>query len=101
MSQRHSPYLDLDWPGEITDVHIKGNVGVASKGELFTRETVSVILDVCFGHNGHLLSRDCSSCWEKEFIFSTMPFSFQTAYTLSWGAAFTATCYYECINGFI
>lgn len=96
-----SPYLDLDWPWEITDINIKGNVGVASKRELFTGEAVSVFLDVCFGHNGHLLSGDRSSCWDKEFIFSTMSFSFQTAYTQRTGAALAATCYYECINGFV
>lgn len=62
-------YLDLDGPWEVTDVDIKSNVGVASKGELLTRETVSVFLDVCFGHDGHLLSRDGSSCGVQEVVF--------------------------------
>lgn len=74
-----SAYLDLDRPWEVTDVDIKGNIGVASKGELLTGETVSVFLDVSFGHNGHLLSRDGSSCWGKEFTFSTLPFGVQIA----------------------
>lgn len=65
----HSSYLDLDGPWEVTDVDIKSNVRVASEGELFTWETVSIFLDVCFGHDGHLLSRDCSSCRVKEFMF--------------------------------
>lgn len=61
-----SPYLDLDRPWEVADVDIKGDVGIASKGELLTRETVPVFLDVGFGHNGDLLSRDGASCWRKK-----------------------------------
>ncbi len=76
----NSPYLDLDGPWEVTDVDVKGNIGVASKGELLAGEAVSVFLDVCFGHDGHLLSRDGSSCWGKEFVFSTLPLGSQTAH---------------------
>lgn len=71
---KHSPYLDLDGPWEITDVDIKGDIGVASKGELLTGETVSVFLDVSFGHDRYFLSRDGSSCWGKKFVFSTLSF---------------------------
>lgn len=48
----NSPHLDLDGPREVTDVDIKGDIGVASEGEPLTGETVSVLLDVSFGHDG-------------------------------------------------
>lgn len=60
-----SPYLDLDRPGEVADVYVEGDVGVASEGEFLTGETVSVLLYVGFGNNVHLLTRDGSSCWRE------------------------------------
>lgn len=94
-----SPYLDLDGPWEVTDVDIKGNIGVASKGELLTGETVSVFLDVGFRHDGHLLPWDGSSCWGKEFVFSTLTFG--RSPPCRDGAALAETYYYESINGSI
>lgn len=70
---KHSLYLDLDGPWEITDIDIEGDIGVASEGELLTGEAVFVLLDVSLGHDGYFLSRDGSSCWGKKFMFSTMP----------------------------
>lgn len=93
-----SPYLDLDGPREVTDVHVKGNIGVASEGELLTGETVSVFLDVGFRHDGHLLPRDGPSCWGKEFTFGTLTFGAASP-TCRRGAALAETYYYEAING--
>jgi len=67
-----SVYLDLDGPWEVTDVDVKGNIWVAPEGELLTGEAVSVFLDVRFGHDGHLLSRNGSSCRDTEFTFSRL-----------------------------
>lgn len=66
-------YLDLDGPWEVTDVDVKGDVWVAPEGELLTGEAVPVLLDVAFGHDGHLLPGNGSSCRDKEFTLSTLP----------------------------
>lgn len=49
-------YLDFDWPGEVADVDIKSDVGVASEAELLRGEAVPVLFDVCLGHDGDLLT---------------------------------------------
>lgn len=93
-----SPYLDLDGPREVTDVHIESNIGVASEGKLLTGEAVSVFLDVGFRHDGHLLPRDGSSCWGKEFTLSTLTLVAASP-TCRNCAALAETYYYEAING--
>ena len=50
-------YLDLDWPGEVADVDVEGDVGVGPEGELLTGEAFPELLDVVLGHNVHLLPR--------------------------------------------
>ena len=99
----HSPYLDLDGPWEVADIDIEGDVWVASEGELLTGETVSVFLDVGFGHDGHLFSRNGSGCWGKRVhVFNKLLNELHLLQVLSknhTGSA--ATYYYESINGFI
>lgn len=85
---QNDPYLDLDWPWEVTDVDVKGDVGVTSEGELLTGKTVSVFLDVGLRHNGHLLSRDGSSCWGESVCDQP---------TGGDGAVRAKTYHYECI----
>lgn len=59
------PYLYFDWPWEVTDVYIEGDVGIAVKTELLAWETVSVLFNVGLGHNWDLFPRDGPSCKEK------------------------------------
>ena len=54
-------YLDLDWPGEVADVDVEGDVGVGPEGELLTGEAFPELLDVVLGHAVHLLPRYGSS----------------------------------------
>lgn len=56
------PHLYFDWPWEVADVYIEGDVGIAVKTEFLTRETVSVLFDVGLGHDGDLFPRDGPSC---------------------------------------
>ena len=54
-------YLYFNGPGEVADVDVEGDVGVAPEGELLTGEAVSVLLDIGLGDDGDLLSRHCPS----------------------------------------
>lgn len=48
--------LDLDWPAEVGHIDVEGDVVVKSEVELFTRETVTVLLDVGPRYDGHLFA---------------------------------------------
>lgn len=57
-----NPYLDFNRPGEVADVDIEGDVGIAAKAEFFTGEAVPVLFNVGLGHYGDFFSRDSTCC---------------------------------------
>jgi hypothetical protein len=48
-------YLDLDWPGEVADVYVEGDVGIGPEGVLLTGEAFPELLDVILRHDVDLL----------------------------------------------
>lgn len=71
-------HLDFHWPGEVADIHVECNVGVAAEIELLVGETVLELLYVAAGDDGDLLTGLSPSCTE------TKKEGFNTAYCV-WG----------------
>lgn len=56
------PHLYFDWPCEVANIDVEGDVGIALETEFLTRETVSVLFNIVLGHNGNLFPGDGSRC---------------------------------------
>lgn len=59
-------HLDFHWPGEVADIHIEGNVGVATEIELLVGETILELLYVAAGDDGDLLTSLSPSCTDTK-----------------------------------
>lgn len=60
------PYLNLDWPAEVSHVNVEGDVVVKSEVELLAREAVAVLLNVGPGYDWHLFAWDRPGWNERE-----------------------------------
>lgn len=55
-------YLYFDWPREVADIDVEGDVGIAAEAELLTGEAVPVFFNVGLGNNRNFFSRDSARC---------------------------------------
>lgn len=55
-------YLYFNWPREVADVDVEGDVGIAAEAELLAGEAVPVLFNVGLGHDGDFFSRDGTCC---------------------------------------
>lgn len=49
-------YLNFHWPGEVADIDVESNVGVAAEIKLLVGETILELLYVAAGDDGDLLT---------------------------------------------
>lgn len=62
----NSSHLDFDWPGEVADINVEGNVGIATEIELLVGETILKLLYVAAGDYRDFLTSLSPSCSERQ-----------------------------------
>lgn len=62
----NSSHLDFDWPGEVADVNVEGNVGIATEIELLIGETILELLYVAAGDYRDFFTSLSPSCSERK-----------------------------------